>query len=174
MDSEFLPNQNYVLHPETWSIDRIVLFANRSSAELYLERIFPLNCNCIVASADHTYPQHRQLANLVFKALSEDRTLRVAIFNASLLKSVSVVTERLLIMDDLVSQDFKHHPAERPAHLNLTPERISFLVHQFFNQWDKLARLGNSEFALRNFSEFKNLDWRADLIASPTGKPEHE
>ena len=169
MVSGFQPSPSYTFHPETWVIDRIVLFATKSSAQLYLEKVFPLNCNCIVASADRFYPENPQLSERVFRALSTQPKLRIAVFNSSALKTVQVVSDRLLIMDELITQDFKHHPAERQLHLHLNPERISFLVHQYFNQWDKMARLGNAEFALRNYKEFKNLDWRAELIAPESG-----
>jgi hypothetical protein len=166
MASEYRHDPNFDLFPESWSIDRIVLFASRAGAEPYLAKVFPLNCNCIIASADRYFPRHPLLQERVFEALAENSKLRVVLFNASAVRELKIVSDRLLVMDELISQDFKHHPAERLAHLNLTPERISFLVHQFFDQWDKLARQGNSEFGLRNYLEFRNLDWRADLLTS--------
>lgn len=170
MDSEFPrdPSSGPKPKPDLFPLDRVALFAGRSGAEAFLEKIFPHITNCLVASADGAYPKNPDLKQALFRALAEKEKIRVAVFQVEALKSISLKTDRILVMDDLLMQDFKRHPADRAAALGFTPERLAFFLDSYFSQWDKMERIGNGAFAFANFKEFDQgkFDWRAALLGA--------
>lgn len=168
MDSEYPHDPKFDLHPETWVIDRIVLFTESTSAQLFMQHVFPINCNCIIVSRDGVYPRNPELRARVESAVRENPKLRVAVFNVAALRGWDLVSDRVLVMDEFIMQDFKHHPAERLNRLDFNPTKIAFMIDCFFNQWDRIPRAGNVAFAYRNFKEYRELDWKADLIAGPS------
>src|SRR3989338_2179953 len=107
MDSESLPLPKFEIHPHSWAIDRVVLFAEAEGAAVFLEHVFPLSANCLVVSADRHFPKDPELNRAAFSALESDSKIRLVVFNISALKAISVKTERILAMDELVMQDFK-------------------------------------------------------------------
>lgn len=157
-----------MLHPELWPIDRIVLFAEASAAALFLERAFPRFTDCLVVSADGAFPREPRLRARALQALREDLRLRVVVFGLSALKEIPLATERFLVMDDLVMQDFRRHPDARAQGLGLDEEKMVFLIQCFFQQWDKLPRIGNTAFPYRHFAEYdeERFDWRAALFGA--------
>lgn len=166
MDSEFPRDPNYALKPELLPIDRVVLFADKTGAEAFLTNVFPYFTHCLVASADGTYPRDPGLRRQLFRALGENEKIRVAVFQVGALKDISVKSDRIFVMDEILMQDFKRHPTDRAAGFGFTPERVAFLLDSYFGQWDKMERIGNSSFAYSNFREFhhENFDWRAALL----------
>lgn len=171
MDSEspLDPNFGLLLKPDLLPLDRVVLFADSIGAEAFLENVFPHFTNCLVASADRVYPKRPELKAALFRALEEKEKIRVAVFQIEALKAVSLKTERIFVMDEILMQDFKRHPTDRASSFGFTPERIAFLLEAYFGQWDKMERIGNSAFAYSNFREFKHekFDWRASLLGIP-------
>jgi hypothetical protein len=147
-------------------IDRVVLFADRSGAVAFLANVFPHFTNCLVASADRAYPLDPGLNRALFSALEEKEKIRVAVFQVEALKGISLKSDRIFVMDEILMQDFKRHPTDRAVSLGFTPERVAFLLESYFSQWDKLERIGNASFAYSNFKEFKHesFDWRAALL----------
>lgn len=147
-----------------------MLFAGGESAAEFLTHVYPLFANCLVASADRAYPKNPVLREKVFAALEDNPKLKVIVFNLEALKAAKVRTERLLVMDELVMQDFRKHPAERERRLELSAEKIVFLIESFFQQWDRMARIGNVGFSYRHFAEFEGprFDWRVSLVAPPS------
>lgn len=171
MDSEspLGPSCTPMLRPDLLPLDRVVLFADRSGAEAFLANVFPHFTNCIVVSVDRIYPKDPALSEAIFLALAENEKIRVAVFQMEALKSLSIKSDRIFVMDDILMQDFKRHPADRALSLAFTPERVAFLLDAYFGQWDKMERIGNSAFAYCNFKEFKRekFDWRASLLGIP-------
>jgi hypothetical protein len=171
MDSEFPldPNCALTLKPDLLPLDRVVLFADRSGAEAFLASVFPHFSHCLVASADRAFPRDSGLNLALFHALEQKEKIRVAVFQIEALKKVRLKTDRIFVMDDILMQDFKRHPADRALSLGFTPERVAFLLDAYFGQWDKMERIGNTAFAYSNFKEFKRdeFDWRAALLGIP-------
>jgi hypothetical protein len=171
MDLEFQPDQSFDLKPETWVLDRVLLFHDAKGAHAFLEVVFPRFANCLVVSADGIFPRNPDLAGRVRRALAEKEGVRVAVFGMSALKTIPVKSRRLLVMDELLMQDFKRHPVERGLSLGFTPEKLAFVLENFFSQWDKLERIGNAEFGYSHFSEYnqEKFDWRARLLGLTPG-----
>ncbi len=168
-------SQNFIFEMETVAIDRIVLFASAAGAENFLREIFPIFSQCIVASADGIYPKRADLRAAVFAALKNKPDLRVIIFNQSALKNIELKTERILVMDDLIMQDFKDHPAERLVRLELSAEKMAFMMESFFKQWEKMSRIGNVGFAYDNFKEYskEKFNWKSSLLSDSLNASEN-
>jgi hypothetical protein len=174
MDSESRPDQSFELKPETWVLDRVILFRDEAGARVFLDLVYPHFTNCLVVSSDGVFPQKQALADRARVALAEDEGVRIAVFGISALKTVSVKSQRMLVMDELLMQDFKRHPVERALSLGFTPEKLVFVLESFFSQWDRLERIGNAEFGYSQFSEYnqEKFDWRACLLGlSPKTDP---
>lgn len=171
MDSESPrdPNFDPALKSDFLPLDRVVLFLDRSGAEAFLGSVFPHFTNCLVASADRVYPKNPELNAALFLALEKKEKIRVVVFQVEALKNISLKTERILVMDDILMQDFKRHPADRALSLGFTPERLAFLLEAYFTQWDKMERIGSSAFAYSNFKEYRRdkFDWRSSLLGLP-------
>jgi hypothetical protein len=170
MDSESLPSKKFDLSPSTWIIDRIILVSDKDAAESFLAHVYPHSSHCLVASADQAYPHDERLRRLVFTSLRENPQVRVVAFSLAAVRQVGVLTERLLILEDLVMQDFKRRPWEKNIRFELDSEKIAFLVETFFRQWEKVLRVANPAFAYRNFKEYRqeDFDWRARLVIPDT------
>lgn len=167
MDSEFHPLPSFDFRPSTWNIDRVVLFGEAASADIFLQKVFPYFTNCIVASADRAFPLREDLKHAVFSSLESDPRIRVAVCGLYALQKVKLLTERVIVLDDLLMQDFKKYPTESELGFGFSPQKIAFFIESFFSQWDKMARVGNTSFAYRHFSEYSkpDEDWKRDLVA---------
>jgi hypothetical protein len=178
MDSESLLFPNCEFQPQTWPLDRIALFSSGEGARTFLAEVFPHFCHCLVVSADGAFPQNPALREAALQALSSDPHVKVLVFGLSALKAVPVLSERLLLMDDLVMQDFRRHGEDRKQGLALTVEKLVFLARSFFLQWEKMARIGNPAFSYRHFAEFdeQRFDWKAQLLwdEASLGKENHD
>lgn len=147
-------------------VDRIVLFEHASGAETFAEKILPVFNRAIVVSTDTIWPKNDLLAKRAREALRESESVKLVVFGQSALKKLTVRTQRLLIMDDIIMQDFKRHGADRAQGLDLSPPRLAFMIQSFFEQWDKLPRIAHPAFGYAHFCEFKadNFDWRTQLL----------
>ena len=166
MASEFPPTPSFEIPSELCSLDKILLFSTARGAQTYLAEVEPLQTIGLVMSADGLYPKDQALWQRAHAALRENSDVKVAVFGISALRNLPLATERLLVMDDFLMQEFRKHPADREMALGLDPLKLSFLLRTFFLQWDRFPRLGNPDFAYRHFAEYniKKFDWRAELL----------
>lgn len=147
-------------------IDRIALFSNHKNAEAFLTAVFPHNTNCIIVSADGIFPKNAALAQRARLAIAKNNKLKLVVFNILALKDTQPATDRILLLDEILMQDFRNHPADRGVGLSLSAEKLAHLMEKFFTQWDRMHRIGNADFPYHNFKEFKKdlFDWRAELV----------
>lgn len=166
MASEFPPTPSFEIPNALCSLDKILLFSTAHGAATYLAQVEPLQSIGLVVSADGKYPKDQALWQSAKKALLEDRDVKVAVFGANALRDFPLATERLLVMDDFLMQEFRKHPADREMALGLDPRKLAYLLRTFFLQWDRFPRLGNPDFAYRHFAEYnvRKFDWRAGLL----------
>ena len=167
MDSESQQLEKLETHPDTWNIDRIALFSCSQSADIFMKEVFPHFSHCIVVSADGVYPKNKELSKKARSALEMNFKLKVVVFNITALKSVPVLSERVFLMDELLMQGHRNHPADRDLGFLFSPEQLAYMMERFFTQWDRLLRIGNADFAYKNFLEYRldDFDWRAGLVS---------
>lgn len=161
-------NIEFAFDIKSMAIDRIAIFASQKGADVFLREVYPHYPNVIIVSADGIYPKHSDLKKKVFEAILNKSDLKAIVFNLSALKDIAIKTERILVMDDLIMQDYKDHPAERLLQINFTIDKIIFLMDNFFRQWEKMARIGNINFAYDNFKEYNKdkFDWKRELLSN--------
>ncbi len=168
MASEFQPPLNLDTEAELLSIDRVVLCDSKAAAEEVLKTIFPIYCDFIVVSSDGHYPIRPALKKKAFERLSNSEDIQVVVLGAGAVQKFKIKSQRLLILDDLLMQTFKKHPAERQAAVEWSPEQLAFLIKTFFLQWSRMPRLHNVSFSYSHFAEFdaRRFDWKATLVGA--------
>lgn len=171
MDSGSRTEKKFDLHPDTWAVDRIVLFASAEGAKAFLENVFPHLTNCIVASRDGLFPENEQLKKKVFESIENDERLRLVVFHFAALRDLKLKSDRLLVLDDWILPGFKKYEWERDLAFDFNAEKLAGIIEAFFGQWDKLERIGNVGFAYDQFSEYAGPvdDWRRRLFSQGGG-----
>lgn len=155
-----------MLNTNAIQVDRIALFAHAASAQAFLDEVFPWFCHCLVVSADGVFPRDESLKARAQEELASNKKIKIIVFGATALKKMNVTSERFVVMDDLLMQDLKSHQMDRALGLDFSPPKLANFMENFFSQWDRLQRMNDSDFAYKNFAEYKKelFDWRADLV----------
>lgn len=116
---------------------------NRGAAETFLEKIFPHNPNVILISADFSYPQDPLFRKQCLEKLAKSKTAMVVVVNPESLKNVSVVSERVLLLDEYLCQDHRSEEEDRELGFSLNEEKIANFLENFFRQWEKIESPGS-------------------------------
>lgn len=155
-----------MLNSNAINVDRVALFSNATSAQAYLDEVFPWFCHCLIVSADGVFPRNESLRVRAQAELATNKKIKVIVFGATAIKKMNLATERFVVMDDLLMQDLKSHKMDRALGLDFSPAKLANFMENFFSQWDRLQRMNNSDFAYKNFAEYKRelFDWRAELV----------
>ena len=88
-------------------IKNIVICKNKESTEYFLENVYQHFIDCIVVSADKTYPLNPSLNSKVFDALENDNTLNLIVIN---------FPNNLTILENQQKESFQKHVASHKSH----------------------------------------------------------
>lgn len=121
---------------------------------MFLEKIFPHNSNLILVSADGAYPRDRAFRDLCLKKLASSNTALVAVFNPESLSKITVVSQRVLLLDEYLSQDYRSEEEDRDLGFSLNEEKISFFIESFFRQWEKIESRGSFSFQYNQSNQY--------------------
>jgi hypothetical protein len=167
MALEFPQHQNINQDFSLLSISPIILLKEQSTAEWFIDRIYPLLSNCLVVSRDGFFPRHQQLFDSCLRALAEDRDMVLVVFNIDSLEGIKIVTQRILCMDDLLMADYRSHPAYEKESLNLNEFKIAKIIDSFIKQWGTLQRAKNLTSSYIDWKAFRDMakgQWTRNLI----------
>ncbi len=117
--------------------------------------MYPHNTNCLIVTADQGYPQDPELRNLCLTALENNSRALVAVINAECLAKIRVASERVLILDEYLSQDHRSELEDRELGFQLDREKLANFIETFFRQWDKISGDGNHSFHYRGSVQFR-------------------
>ena len=111
-------------------IKNIVICKNKESTEYFLENVYQHFIDCIVVSADKTYPLNPSLNSKVFDALENDNTLNLIVINADSINNLNVKTQKILLLDDIFLSAWR----PLPYRLKITPQETALLISSFCKQ----------------------------------------
>ncbi len=131
-----------------------MLLPNRSAAQAFFTEVYPHNTNCLIVTADHSYPEDSELRDLCLRALEANPQALVVVINAECLAKVRVVSERILILDEYLSQDYRSESEDRELGFQFDREKLANFIETFFRQWDKISGDGNHSFHYRGSVQF--------------------
>lgn len=155
-------------------IQNIILVGNAKAAELFLEKIFPHYTECFVVSADGAYPRNEALREKIHSKLASNRSLVIAIFGADSFRSLSIASERILVLDRLIADCFSQAKIKSHFRRDVDEFDIVRTLVSFFDQWRITHRSGNYSYQLRTAEEFERerMGWLLDLVAPQSEAPE--
>lgn len=154
--------------PDLVSIDAIVLVPDAAAAETYFNYVFNLYGAALVVSGDGAYPTDPILAERARAALANNTHLPVVIAGLDAITKVSVVSERILVLDDLILTSFRSNKSYSASDLALDAPKLARVIEAFFAQWGKIERAHSFGFSYRSFRDYRDTgsgEWRMTLVA---------
>jgi hypothetical protein len=88
-------------------------------------------------------------------ALAKNPKAMVVVANAECLARVPVLSERVLILDEYLSQDHRSELEDRELGFQLSREKLANFIETFFRQWDKISGEGNFSFHYRGSIHYR-------------------
>lgn len=160
-------SEQFEIDSDSVRVGNIVLCADAASAELFLEKIFPICNECYVASADRSYPKNDALNKIVFESLLTNPKVAVVVFGANALNEISILSERILIMDRVIGDLYSNAKTRKPFRRDVDEFFVAHLLLSFFAQWSFRYRGGDSAHKFRTSREYERtkMGWLLDLIA---------
>lgn len=101
------------------------------------------------------------------KELRDNKSIAIALFGADAYRMLPIVSERLLVFDNLIADCFSKAKIKSLFRHNLNEFDIVRMMSSFFDQWKILHRTGNYSHQMRSGDEYQNekMGWLLDLIA---------
>lgn len=71
------------------------------------------------------------------------KSAMVVVINPESLQGVSVVSERIFLLDEYLCQDHRSEEEDREFGFSLNEEKVAYFVESFFRQWEKIDGPGS-------------------------------
>ena len=147
-------------------VNRVVLLPEEASASIFMEKIFPLFSTYIVVSEDRAYPKNPDLNRIVFEKIKNDAGLAIVAFGFDSLKAIAPRSDKILVMDDLILDSSTVWKDSEPIRQIWDAHKIAATLRAYFQQWDKLDRIGSCSFRYKNYIGYdrEKLGWVMNLL----------
>ncbi len=143
-------------------IRNIVLIDKDSSADLYMQELFPLWVDVVVVSLEGKYPLNADLRSTVLELLKTNPNLNIFIYGANAEKFVTASQKRLS-MYSILGLDLRRYPWQKPV-FDFDEFKIVELCKAFAMSQD-LSRLQNYNMYI-NVMMPDSIKWYHELLRS--------
>jgi hypothetical protein len=146
--------------PDSGWVDctKLVLVKDAAAAAAYQKLLWPIYVNAVLISADGTYPLDADLRARAFATLAEDPHAVIIVFNFDSTKQLSIATNRLLVMDDLLLSSRMRSRHHQRYDLELDCAAVAKIMHSFYSQWNRLEQANNFTESYATFKDYTSFD----------------
>lgn len=122
-----------------WTVPskNFVLLGSHTQAQTFLETVYPYYPDCLVLTADKTYPVLEDAYNDAWQLWLNDKKLRIAVFGKNHFDTCPApATDHICVMDMLMShaEVGRYTDYNKQSRIKFEPAHVAMLLDHFFSQ----------------------------------------